>query len=120
MILSKIPLLGDTDVSLTSTKVSPSKEETENKRPRRRRGEGSGYLITTYSQQAKYGRKYLQTFYQVEFGKRKRSIYLAPEKVDWIRQLDRMGRPIDWILEAIDSPKAREVLAEYRDFLKNK
>jgi len=113
-------LLGDTDVSLTSTKVSPSKEETENKRPRRRRGEGSGYLITTYSQQAKYGRKYLQTFYQVEFGKRKRSIYLASEKVDRIRQLDRMGRPIDGILEAIDSPKAREVLAEYRDFLKNK
>jgi hypothetical protein len=120
LILSKIPLLGDTDVSLTSTKVSPSKEETENKRPRRRRGEGSGYLITTYSQQAKYGRKYLQTFYQVEFGKRKRSIYLASEKVDRIRQLDRMGKPIGEILEAIDSPKAREVLAEYRDFLKNK
>ena len=120
LILSKIPLLGDTDVSLTSTNLSPSKEETENKRPRRRRGEGSGYLITTYSQQAKYGRKYLQTFYQVEFGKRKRSIYLASEKVDRIRQLDRMGRPIDGILEAIDSPKAREVLAEYRDFLKNK
>jgi hypothetical protein len=113
-------LLGDTDVSLTSTKVSPSKEETENKRPRRRRGEGSGYLITTYSQQAKYGRKYLQTFYQVEFGKRKRSIYLASEKVDRIRELDRMGKPIGEILEAIDSPKAREVLAEYRDFLKNK
>jgi hypothetical protein len=113
-------LLGDTDVSLASTKVSPSKEETENKRPRRRRGKGSGYLITTYSHQAKYGRKYLQTFYQVEFGKRKRSIYLAPEKVDRIRQLDRMGRPINGILEAIDSPKAREVLAEYREFLKNK
>ena len=120
LILSKIPLLGDTDVSLTSTKVSPSKEETENKRPRRRRGEGSGYLITTYSQQAKYGRKYLQTFYQVEFGKRKRSIYLASEKVDRIRELDRMGKSIGEILEAIDSPKAREVLAEYRDFLKNK
>ena len=142
LILSKIPLLGNTDVSLTSTKVfpskeqegllgdtdvsltstnlSPSKEETENKRPRRRRGEGSGYLITTYSQQAKYGRKYLQTFYQVEFGKRKRSIYLASEKVDRIRELDRMGKPIGEILEAIDSPKAREVLAEYRDFLKNK
>jgi hypothetical protein len=113
-------LLGDTDVPLTSTKLSLSKEETENKRPRRRRGEGSGYFITTYSQQAKYGRKYLQTFYQVEFGKRKRSIYLASEKVDRIRELDRMGRPIDGILEAIDSPKAREVLAEYRDFLKNK
>ncbi|MFN9672154.1 MAG: hypothetical protein ACK552_06110 [Microcystis sp.] len=77
-------------------------------------------MITTYSHQAKYGRKYLQTFYQVEFGKRKRSIYLAPEKVDRIRQLDRMGRPINGILEAIDSPKAREVLAEYREFLKNK
>ena len=120
LILSKIPLLEDTNVPLTSTKLSPSKEETENKRPRRRRGEGSGYLITTYSQQAKYGRKYLQTFYQVEFGKRKRSIYLASEKVDRIRQLDRMGKPIGEILEAIDSPKAREVLAEYRDFLKNK
>ncbi|GCL46949.1 hypothetical protein NIES3787_26490 [Microcystis aeruginosa NIES-3787] len=113
-------LLGNTDVSLTSTKVSLSKEETENKRPRRRRGEGSGYFITTYSQQAKYGRKYLQTFYQVEFGKRKRSIYLASEKVDRIRELDRMGKPIGEILKAIDSPKAREVLAEYRDFLKNK
>ena len=120
LILSKIPLLGDTDVPLTSTNLSPSKEETENKRPRRRRGEGSGYFIPTYSQQAKYGRKYLQTFYQVEFGKRKRSIYLASEKVDRIRELDRMGRPIDGILEAIDSPKAREVLAEYREFLKNK
>jgi hypothetical protein len=31
-----------------------------------------------------------------------------------------MGRPIDGILEAIDSPKARKVLAEYRDFLKDK
>jgi hypothetical protein len=29
-----------------------------------------------------------------------------------------MGRPINGILEAIDSPKAREVLAEYREFLK--
>ena len=77
-------------------------------------------MITTYSQQAKYGRKYLQTFYQVEFGKRKRSIYLTSEKVDRIRELDRMGKPIDGILEAIDSPKALEVLAEYRDFLKNK
>ena len=47
LILSKIPLLGDTDVSLTSTKVSPSKEETENKRPRRRRGEGSGLTTET-------------------------------------------------------------------------
>ena len=120
MILSKIPLLGDTNVHLTSTKLSPSKEETENKRPRRRRGKGSGYLITTYSHQAKYGRKYLQTFYQVEFGKRKRSIYLAPEKVDRIRELDRMGRPIEEILEAIDFPKAREVLEEYQQFLRNK
>ncbi|QGZ92906.1 hypothetical protein [Microcystis aeruginosa] len=114
MILSKIPLLGDTDVSSTSTKLSPGKEDVENKRPCRRRGEGSGYFITTYSQQAKYGRKYLQTFYQVEFGKRKRSIYLPPEKVDRIRELDRMGRPIDGILEAIDSPKAREVLVEHQ------
>jgi hypothetical protein len=40
-------LLGDTDVSLASTKVSPSKEETENKRPRRRRGEGSGLTTET-------------------------------------------------------------------------
>jgi hypothetical protein len=47
LILSKIPLLGDTDVSLASTKVSPSKEETENKRPRRRRGEGSGLTTET-------------------------------------------------------------------------
>ncbi len=46
--------------------------------------------------------------------------YLAPEKVDRIRELDRMGRPIDGILEAIDSPKAREVLTEYGDFLKDK
>jgi hypothetical protein len=120
LILSKIPLLGDTNVHLTSTKLSPSKEETENKRPRRRRGKGSGYFITTYSQKAKYGRKYLQIFYQVEFGKRKRSIYLAPEKVDRIRELDRMGRPIEEILEAIDFPKAREVLEEYQQFLRNK
>ncbi|MFM6516816.1 MAG: hypothetical protein ACKPIC_09395 [Microcystis panniformis] len=40
--------------------------------------------------------------------------------MDRIRELDRMGRPINGILEAIDSPKAREVLAEYREFLKNK
>jgi hypothetical protein len=46
--------------------------------------------------------------------------YLAPEKVDRIRELDRMGRPIDGILEIIDSPKAREVLTEYGDFLKDK
>ncbi|NCR42302.1 MAG: hypothetical protein GPJ21_22280 [Microcystis aeruginosa W13-11] len=120
MILSKIPLLGNTDVPLTSTKLFPSKEETENKRPRRRRGEGSGYLITTHANQRKYKQKYPQIFYQVEFGKRKRSIYLPPEKVDRIRELDRMGRPIDGILEVIDSPKAREVLEEYQQFLRNK
>ncbi|QHU81902.1 hypothetical protein D3800_00175 [Microcystis aeruginosa NIES-298] len=42
-----IPLLEDTNVPLTSTNLSPSKEETENKRPRRRRGEGSGLTTET-------------------------------------------------------------------------
>ncbi|NCR22910.1 MAG: hypothetical protein GPJ27_13705 [Microcystis aeruginosa L111-01] len=40
--------------------------------------------------------------------------------MDRIRELDRMGRPIGEILEAIDSPKAREVLEEYQQFLRNK
>jgi hypothetical protein len=121
-------LLGDTSVlkdnsypKLGSTDLSPSKKETENiKRPRRAKGQGSGYLITTYANQGKYGQKYPQIFYQVEFGKRKRSIYLPPEKVEKVRELDRAGKPIGEILEAIDSPKAREVMEEYRSFLKSK
>jgi hypothetical protein len=104
-----------------STELSPSKKDVENiKRPRRRRGQGSGYFIITYSNQGKYGCKYPQTSYQVEFGKRKRSIYLVPEKVDRIRSLDRMGLPIGEILEAIDSPKAREVLEEYERYLEKR
>jgi hypothetical protein len=121
-------LLGDTGVlkdnsypESDSTELSPSKKETENiKRPRRAKGQGSGYLITTYANQGKYGQKYPQIFYQVEFGKRKRSIYLPPEKVEKVRELDRAGKPIKEILEAIDSPKAREVLEEYGRYLEKR
>jgi hypothetical protein len=121
-------LLGDTGVlkdnsypKLDSTGLSPSKKETENiKRPRRAKGQGSGYLITTYANQGKYGQKYPQIFYQVEFGKRKRSIYLPPEKVEKVRELDRAGKPIREILEAIDSPKSREVLEEYGRYLEKR
>jgi hypothetical protein len=124
----RLSLLGNTGVfkdrdriQSNSTELSPSNEEAENiKRPRRRRGQGAGYFITTYSNQGKYRQKYPQVSYQVEFGKRKRSIYLPPEKVEKVRELDRTGKPIREILEAIDSPKAREVLAEYKSFLKSK
>ena len=90
------------------------------KRPRRRRGSGSGTFITTYANHGKYGKKYPQISYQVEFGGKKRSIYVIAEKIEQIQELDRLGKPINEILEAIDSPKARKVLREYKDFLESK
>jgi hypothetical protein len=90
------------------------------KRPRRRRGTGSGTFITTYANHGKYGKKYPQISYQVEFGGKKRSIYVIAEKIEQIQELDRLGKPINEILEAIDSPKARKVLREYKDFLESK
>ncbi|GCL48208.1 hypothetical protein [Microcystis aeruginosa] len=90
------------------------------KRPRRRRGTGSGTFITTYANHGKYGKKYPQISYQVEFGGKKRSIYVIAEKIEQIQELDRLGKPISEILEVIDSPKARKVLREYKDFLESK
>ncbi|MCA2612912.1 MAG: hypothetical protein IM521_24715 [Microcystis sp. M27BS1] len=90
------------------------------KRPRRRRGSGSGTFITTYANHGKYGKKYPQISYQVEFAGKKRSIYVIAEKIEQIQELDRLGKPINEILEAIDSPKARKVLREYKDFLESK
>jgi len=90
------------------------------KRPRRRRGTGSGTFITTYANHGKYGKKYPQISYQVEFGGKKRSIYVIAEKIEQVQELDRLGKPINEILEAIDSPKARKVLREYKDFLESK
>ncbi|BCU14752.1 hypothetical protein [Microcystis aeruginosa] len=90
------------------------------KRPRRRRGTGSGTFITTYANHGKYGKKYPQISYQVEFGGKKRSIYVIAEKIEQIQELDRLGKPINEILEAIDSPKAGKVLKEYKDFLESK
>ena len=90
------------------------------KRPRRRRGSGSGTFITTYANHGKYGKKYPQISYQVEFGGKKRSIYVIAEKIEQVQKLDRLGKPINEILEAIDSPKARKVLREYKDFLESK
>ena len=90
------------------------------KRPRRRRGTGSGTFITTYANHGKYGKKYPQISYQVEFGGKKRSIYVIAEKIEQVQELDRLGKPISEILEAIDSPKARKVLREYKDFLESK
>lgn len=90
------------------------------KRPRRRRGTGSGTFITTYANHGKYGKKYPQISYQVEFGGKKRSIYVIAEKIEQIQELDRLGKPISEILEAINSPKARKVLKEYKDFLESK
>ena len=90
------------------------------KRPRRRRGSGSGTFITTYANHGKYGKKYPQISYQVEFGGKKRSIYVIAEKIEQVQELDRLGKPISEILEAIDSPKARKTLKEYKDFLESK
>ncbi|MEG3440178.1 hypothetical protein V0288_23815 [Pannus brasiliensis CCIBt3594] len=90
------------------------------KRPRRPRGQGSGSFITTYASQSKYGKKYPQISYQVEFGRKKRSIYLPESKVEKVRELDRAGKPIREILESIDSPKSQKVLEEYKEFLKSK
>ena len=90
------------------------------KRPRRRRGTGSGTFITTYANHGKYGKKYPQISYQVEFGGKKRSIYVIAEKIEQVQELDRLGKPISEILEAINSPKARKVLREYKDFLESK
>jgi DNA-binding transcriptional MerR regulator len=42
------------------------------------------------------------------------------EKIEQIQELDRQGLPISEILEAINSPKAREILKEYKDFLESK
>ena len=53
---------------------------------------------------------YPQTPDQVEFGKRKRSIHIASEKVENVRELDRVGKPIGEILKAIDFPKTRKDL----------
>jgi len=90
------------------------------KRQRRRRGSGSGTFITTYANHGKYGKKYPQISYQVEFGGKKRSIYVIAEKIEQVQELDRLGKPISEILEAIDSPKARKTLKEYKDFLESK
>jgi hypothetical protein len=90
------------------------------KRPRRRRGSGSGTFITTYANHGKYGKKYPQISYQVEFGGKKRSIYVIAEKIEQVQELDRLGKPINEILEAIDSPKARKTLKEYEEFLGSK
>lgn len=90
------------------------------KRPRRRRGTGSGTFITTYANHGKYGKKYPQISYQVEFGGKKRSIYVIAEKIEQVQELDRIGKPINEILEAIDSPKAWKTLKEYKDFLESK
>ncbi|MFM7478742.1 MAG: hypothetical protein ACKO2T_24285, partial [Microcystis aeruginosa] len=90
------------------------------KRPRRRRGSGSGTFLTTYANHGKYGKKYPQISYQVEFAGKKRSIYVIAEKIEQLQELDRLGKPINEILEAIDSPKARKVLKEYKDFLESK
>jgi hypothetical protein len=105
------------------TKQEQAQSEAEEeipKRPRRRRGSGSGTFITTYANHGKYGKKYPQISYQVEFAGKKRSIYLIPEKIKKIQKLDRQGLPISEILEAIDSPKARKILKEYKDFLESK
>jgi len=90
------------------------------KRPRRRRGTGSGTFITTYANHGKYGKKYPQISYQVEFGGKKRSIYVIAEKIEQVQELDRIGKPINEILEAINSLKAWKVLREYKDFLESK
>ncbi|GCL50633.1 hypothetical protein NIES3804_22010 [Microcystis aeruginosa NIES-3804] len=45
---------------------------------------------------------------------------MIAEKIEQVQELDRLGKPISEILEAIDSPKARKVLREYKDFLESK
>jgi len=110
-------LLGDKDVLAelpSRTNISPSK------RPRRSKGQGSGYFITRYAQSRKYGKKYPQTYYQVEFGKLKRSIFIAQTDVRRIMAINAAGEPIQKILEAINSPKAKEVAEEYRHYLLKK
>ncbi|MCA2708365.1 MAG: hypothetical protein IM473_03875 [Microcystis sp. M015S2] len=47
---------------------------------------------------------------QIEFVKRKRSIYLPSEKVENVLELDRLGKPISEILKAINFPKTRKDL----------
>ena len=110
-------LLGDNNVLAeleNRTNISPSK------RPRRSKGQGSGYFITRYAQSGKYGKKYPQTYYQVEFGKLKRSIFIAQTDVRRIMAINAAGEPIQRILEAINSPKAKEVAEEYRQYLLKK
>ena len=110
-------LLGDNNVLAeleNRTNISPSK------RPRRSKGQGSGYFITRYAQSGKYGKKYPQTYYQVEFGKLKRSIFIAQTDVQRIMAINAAGEPIQRILEAISSPKAKEVAEQYRQYLLKK
>ncbi|MFM7279511.1 MAG: hypothetical protein ACKO1I_18115 [Microcystis aeruginosa] len=101
-------------------KIAEGNLEAIPKRRRRRRGSGSGTFVTTYANHGKYGKKYPQISYQVEFAGKKRSIYVIAEKIEQIQELDRLGKPISEILEAIDSPKARKTLKEYKDFLESK
>ncbi|MBR8831567.1 MAG: hypothetical protein N5P05_003053 [Chroococcopsis gigantea SAG 12.99] len=102
------------DTSQDATTTAPTKK------PKRPRGQGSGYFIITHANQGKYGKKYPQTSYQVEFGKRKRSVYIPAEKVEEIRRLHTLCCPILEILSVIDSPKSRCVAEEYRNYLENK
>jgi len=102
------------DLEENRTNISPSK------RPRRSKGQGSGYFITRYAQSGKYGKKYPQTYYQVEFGKLKRSIFIAQTDVGRIMAINAAGEPIQKILEAINSPKAKEVAEEYCQYLLKK
>jgi len=116
-VSGKETLLGDNNVLAeieSRTNISPSK------RPRRSKGKGSGYFLTRYSQSEKYGKKYPQTYYQVEFGKLKRSIFIAQTDVGRIMAINAAGEPIQKILEAINSPKAKEVAEEYRQYLLKK
>lgn len=84
---------------------------------RRPKGEGSGTFITSYANQGKYGNKYPQISYQVEFGGKKRSIYLSKDKVDLIKSLHAAHKPIVEILGAIGSPKADLVARDYQEYL---
>ncbi|WP_158657282.1 hypothetical protein [Microcystis aeruginosa] len=45
---------------------------------------------------------------------------MIAEKIEQIQELDRLGKPISEILEVINSPKARKVLREYKDFMESK
>ncbi len=45
---------------------------------------------------------------------------MIAEKIEQVQELDRLGKPINEILEVIDSPKARKVLREYKNFMESK